>query len=86
MNTRPCSILIDPIQTTPCVFGLRGQRSFSPCFIGREDSLSMMDAPEMMPAGSMIQVSYCNGIQIILESHINRDACPEENCHDSTHH
>ncbi|MBL8994716.1 MAG: hypothetical protein JNM63_15325 [Spirochaetia bacterium] len=81
MNNRPCSILIDPIQTTPCVFGLRGPRSGFPCFIDREDSLSMMDAPEMMPAGSMIQVSYCNGIQIILESHINRD-----NCHDSTHH
>lgn len=74
MKTRHHQILIEPAQTTPWVFGLRGRPPSSPCSIDRDTSLSMMDAPDLLPAGSMISVSYFSDFSIQFESNIRRDA------------
>ncbi len=65
-------VTIGVAQECRCVFGLRDRMAVSPCSIGRDLSLAAMDAPDLMPAGSMTGVTYPGGPRLVMESNIKR--------------
>lgn len=67
-------VTIDPAQSTRCVFGLRDRPRFMPCALGRDLQLAQMDAPDLLPAGSMTGVTYPGGPLLVMESNIKRGA------------
>ena len=67
-------VTIDPAQSTRCVFGLRDRPRFMPCALGRDLQLAQMDAPDLLPAGSMTATEYQDGPRIIMESNVRRGA------------
>lgn len=70
-------VTVGVAQEARCVFGLRGRMTIAPCSIDREPGLCAMDAPDLMPAGSMTGVTYHGGPRLVMESNIRRgvDAC-----------
>jgi hypothetical protein len=66
-------IKMNSAQGDLCVFGLRGRLPWEPSSIHREPDLCSMDAPDFMPAGSMLRVTYV-GQQIVMESTLKRAA------------
>lgn len=65
-------VTIGVAQEARCVFGLRGRMTIAPCSIDREPGLCAMDAPDLMPAGSMTGVTYHGGPRLVMESNIKR--------------
>lgn len=79
MRTLYPLVTLEPAQTTPCVFGVRGRRPGAPCAIDRDLSLAQMDAPALLPAGSMISMHFPEGDRYLrMESTFSREA-PHEN-------
>lgn len=70
----PNVVTIGVAQECRCVFGLIGRMAVAPCGISRDLSLSAMDAPDLMPAGSMTGVTYPGGPRLVMESNIKRGA------------
>jgi len=67
-------VTIGVAQECRCVFGLRGRMTIAPCSIDREPGLCAMDAPDLMPAGSMTGVTYHGGPRLVMESNVRRGA------------
>lgn len=67
-------VTIGMAQERRCVFGLRDRMAVSPCAISRDLSLAAMDAPELLPAGSMTGVTYPGGPRLVMESNVRRGA------------
>lgn len=70
-------VTVGTAQECRCVFGLRDRMAVAPSAITRDLSLAAMDAPDLMPAGSMTGVTYPGGPRLVMESNIRRgaDAC-----------
>lgn len=67
-------VTIDLAQSTRCVFGLRDRPRFMPCALGRDLQLAQMDAPDLLPAGSMTATEYADGPRLLMESNVRRGA------------
>lgn len=65
-------VTVGTAQECRCVFGLRDRMAVSPSAITRDLSLAAMDAPDLMPAGSMTGVTYPGGPRLVMESNIKR--------------
>lgn len=65
-------VIIDPAQITRVVFGLRDRPASLPCALGRDLQLASMDAPDLLPAGSMTSTEYADGPVILMESNVRR--------------
>lgn len=65
-------IKLDQFQSTPVVFGLKGVPSDLPQALGRDPQLHSMDAPELIPAGSMVRSSIYGGFSYLMESTLTR--------------
>ncbi len=79
MKIRHPMVTLEPAQTTPCVFGMRGRLPHAPCSIDRDPSLARMDAPTLLPAGSMISRHFPESdLYLQMESTFSRED-PHEN-------
>ncbi len=56
------------------MFGLRDRPRFMPCALGRDLQLAQMDAPDLLPAGSMTATEYADGPRLLMESNVRRGA------------
>lgn len=65
-------VIIDPAQITRVVFGLRDRPAYLPCALGRDLQLASMDAPDLLPSGSMTATEYADGPVILMESNVRR--------------
>lgn len=78
-RTTPVVYCVEPLQSARCVYGLRIKtHPQDPCSIVRDITLAVMDAPELLPAGSMVGEDYPGygntSLRVVRETNIRRDA------------
>lgn len=59
-------ITLAPAQTMKVIYGLRGYDG-EHCAIGRDVTLSAMDAPTFLPAGSLMAYEIHGGRKVLME-------------------
>ncbi len=59
-------ITLAPAQTMKVIYGLRGYDG-ELCAIGRDVTLSAMDAPMFLPAGSLLAYEIHGGRKVLME-------------------
>lgn len=63
-----------PHQALRATFGLRGKPPYYPVFQNEDDGLQALDAPTLMPAGSMLRSALPSGAVMFQESLASREA------------
>ena len=63
-----------PYQALRATFGPRGKPPYYPIFPDEDHGLQALDAPALMPAGSMLRSTLPSGAVILKESLSNREA------------
>lgn len=59
---------VTPYQAIRATYGLRGQPSYYPVFADEHPGMHAMDAPTLMPAGSMLRGTLPSGAVMLKES------------------
>lgn len=65
-------VVLGAAQDDRCIYGLRRFPPKARCSIGRDLSFAAMDAPQYLPAGSMLGDNYLTGPRCVQERIVTR--------------